>query len=158
MMAATILAVAFIGMIQAVTISSEMLDTARKQQVATQIIDEEIEQLRATSWSTLANLNATGTIDISSAGVVSGDPTRFALSNYTTSTADDNTALCLLARGFTCSYTRTYLRPASATASNVTFIKVVYTVTWRGNTGRSFRRSSEAYFGLNGLQLSYQRS
>ena len=158
MMAATILAVGFIGMIQAVTICSEMLDAARKQQVATQIMDDEIERLRSSAWTTIASLPSSGTITVSTTGAISGNATSFALSNYTASTADDNTALCALAKGFTCSYTLTYLRPAAAISSTVTFLKVVYTVTWKGNTGRTYSRSTEAYLGQNGLHLSYQRS
>jgi len=163
MMAATILVVGFVGMIQAITIGSEMLDAARKQQVATQIMDDEIERLRTSSWNNIASLastssSSTRTIAISNTGAISGHTDSFALSDYSASTADDNTALCALAKGFTCSYTRTYLRPGSATSTTVTYIKYVYTVTWKGNTGRSYSRSAEAYFGQNGLHLSYQRS
>jgi prepilin-type N-terminal cleavage/methylation domain-containing protein len=158
MMAATILVVGFIGLIQAVTIGSETLDTARKQQVATQIIAAEIEQLRAGAWATIANLPATATITIDSTGTASGNETSFALCNYTSGNGDDNTALLALAKGFTCSYTRTRLRPTGATASTVTFLKFVYTVTWTSNTGRTYSRTTETYFGMNGLHLSYQRS
>jgi len=53
MMAATILVVGFLGLIQAVTIGSEMLATARRQTLAAQIIGQEIETLRLTAWSSL---------------------------------------------------------------------------------------------------------
>lgn len=158
MMAATILVVGFIGMIQAITIGSEALDTARKQQVATQIMDAEFESLRDNPWSTIANVASTGTIIIDTTGAISGNTTSFALSNYTASSGDDNTALSALAKGFTCSYTRTYLRPGSATASTVTFLQLVYTISWKSNTGRAYSRSAQASFGENGLHLSYQRS
>ncbi len=157
-MASVILAVGFIGLIQAVTIGSETLDTARKQQVATQIMDAEIERLRGLDWNTLANFAASGAIAIDNTGVISGDETRFALSNYTAVNSDDNTALSGLAHGFTCSFTRTRLRPASATASNVTYLKFVYTVSWTSNTGRAYSRSTETYLGVNGLHLSFQKS
>ena len=158
MMATTILVVGFIGMIQAVTINSEVLDTARKQQVATQIMEAEIERLRASSWSVISGLPSSGTITIDSSGTISGNETSFALSNYTTTNADDNTALASLAKGFTCSYTRSFMRPNAATSSTVTFLSITYTVSWTSNTGRAYSRSTQAYFGENGLHLSFQRS
>jgi prepilin-type N-terminal cleavage/methylation domain-containing protein len=158
MMAAAILVVGFIGLIQAVTIGSETVDTARKQQVATQIMDAEIERLRGQTWNTLANFASSGSIAIDQTGAISGDETRFALSNYTAVNTDDNTALSGTARGFTCSYTRTRLRPASATATTVTYIKFVYSVSWTSNTGRAYSRSTETYVGASGLHLSFQKS
>ncbi len=158
MMATTILLVGFIGMIQAVTIGSESLDTARKQQVANQIVMAEIEKLRGGEWSAVASLPASGRITISSAGVISGDSSNFALANHTADTSDDDTDLCASARSFTCAFVRTYLRPSAAAASTVTYLKLVYTVGWKTNTGRQQSHQYEAYFGENGLHLSYQRS
>lgn len=158
MMATTILLVGFIGLIQAVTIGSEALDTARKQQVANQIISAEVEKLRAQPWTTIANLPAAATVTVGATGVVTGDTTRFALSNFTVAAADDNTALTSLAKGFTCSMAMTRLRPTSATSSTVTFVKLVYTVSWSSNTGRVHRHMLETYLGQNGLHLSYQQS
>src|SRR5436190_4042514 len=86
MMATTILLVGFIGLIQAVTIGSDFLDTARKLEVANQIVTTEIEKLRSGDWATIANLPATATITINSSGVISGDATRFALASYTAAT------------------------------------------------------------------------
>lgn len=56
MMAATILVVAFVGMIQAVTIGSEMMATARRQTLANQIIANEVESLRLQTWETIQAL------------------------------------------------------------------------------------------------------
>jgi hypothetical protein len=158
MMATTILLVGFIGLIQALTIMSEALDTARKQQVAQQFAAAEIEKLRGKDWTTIANLPATATISVGAAGAVTGDATNFALTNYTADAADDNTTLAKLGNGFTCSFTRTRLRPSSASAATVTFVKLVYTVSWTSNTGRIHRHSIETYLGQNGLHLSYQQS
>ena len=44
-MGAFILVVRFVGIIQAVTIGSQMVDTAQKQSVTVQIINAEIERL-----------------------------------------------------------------------------------------------------------------
>lgn len=158
MMATTILLAGFVGLIQAVTIGSESLDAARKQQIAAQIIAAEVEKLRGGPWSRIAALPAAGTVTIDAAGAISGDTTSFALSNYTAVADDDNTALASLARGFACSFTRTRLRPAFASASTVAYLKLAYTVTWKSNTGRTHSRRAETYLGMNGLHLSYQKS
>jgi prepilin-type N-terminal cleavage/methylation domain-containing protein len=157
MMAATILVVGFIGLIQAVTIGSEMIDTSRKQQVAMQIMAGEIERLRSGPWTTIAGLPSSASISISQSGVATGNETSFAICNYTSTNGDDNTALLGLARGFTCSFARTRLRPGSATSSTVTYLEIVYTVQWTSNTGRTYSRTEQAYFGENGLHLSYQK-
>jgi len=157
-MATSILLVGFVGVIQAVTIGSESLDTARKQQVANQIVAAEVEKLRSVAWSVVANLPQTATISVDSAGVVTGDTTRFALSNFSAAKDDDNTDLAALAHGFRCTLTRDYLRPTSATASTATYIKVTYTITWTGNTGHVQTHQVETFVGKNGLHLSYQQS
>lgn len=157
-MAATIMLVGIVGLIDAVATMSESLDTARKQQVAVQIISAEIERLRGKSWSTIVNLPASATIRIGPGGAISGDATHFVLSNYTADTADDNTTLASLGIGFTCTATRTWLRPSGATAATATFVKMAYTITWTSNTGRVHSHTVETYLGQNGLHLSYQQS
>lgn len=157
-MAATIVMVGIVGMVKAVAIGTEALDTTRKQQVATQLVTAEIEQLRNGAWSVISSLPTTGNISIGTGGSVTGDVTQFALTNRTATTADDNTALGAQARGFQCSFTCTRLRPNSATASTVTFVRVVYTVSWTSSSGRAHRRTTEAFFGRNGLHLSQQQA
>ena len=56
MMAAIILTVGFMGLIQAVTICSGMMDQARRQTLAAQILNNEIEQLRLQPWTTITGL------------------------------------------------------------------------------------------------------
>ena len=142
---ALILVVGFIGLIEAVTIGTQLLDTAQKEQVAVQIIDGEIEKLRAGVVADLADLTngEVYTVTVDDSGLpVSGYPPRFALAG--------NPSLMAQAKGITCSLVKTDVR--------ADFRRVAYTVTWKGNTGRSYSRSAEMYFGLNGLQLSYQKS
>lgn len=158
MMAMAIVVVGVVGMMQAVTIGTQMLDTTSKQQVAVRLVETELERLRNGTWSALANLPASAAISISQAGAISGDTTSFALSNYTAGSADDNTALSTQAGGFSCSFATTRMRPTGATASTVTFIKLVYTVSWTGSSGRTHSRRTETYFGMNGLHLSYQQN
>jgi len=57
MMGATILVVGLLGLIQAVTIGSEMLATARRQTLAAQILDQEIENLRFLPWDISGSTN-----------------------------------------------------------------------------------------------------
>ncbi|HVT73450.1 MAG TPA: prepilin-type N-terminal cleavage/methylation domain-containing protein [Lacunisphaera sp.] len=61
MMAALILVVGFIGMIEAVTLASGMMDHARRQTLANQILNHEIEALRLQSWTNIAALPTSST-------------------------------------------------------------------------------------------------
>jgi prepilin-type N-terminal cleavage/methylation domain-containing protein len=158
MMAMAIVVVGIVGMMQAVTIGTELQDTTGKQQVAARLMETELERLRNGAWTTIANLPTTATINIGTTGTITGDTTRFALSNYTTTAADDNLELGALARGFRCSFTATRLRPTGATAATVTFVKITYTVSWTSSAGRAHQRSTDAYLGMNGLHLSYQQT
>jgi prepilin-type N-terminal cleavage/methylation domain-containing protein len=158
MMAMAVVVVGMVGLMQAVTIGTEALDTTRKQQVAMRIVESELDRLRGGDWSTIANLPASATITINPAGAISGDTISFALSNFTASAADDNTALSAQAGGFTCSLAATRARPTGASAATVTFMKVVYTVTWKSSSGRSHTRRLETYLGKNGLHLSHQQA
>src|SRR4051794_11039975 len=51
MFATAVLALAVIGMIQAVVSGSEMLDVSRKQTIAAQIIHGQIDNVRLCNWS-----------------------------------------------------------------------------------------------------------
>jgi prepilin-type N-terminal cleavage/methylation domain-containing protein len=139
MMAALILVVGYIGMIEAVTTSSTIMDHARRQTLATQIINHELEKLRFYSWSQIQALTATS-------------PTPAIDSQFTTAVA---------ASGATFTLTR-------AVADPVTNIREVsYTVQWVVTTSRlkpdgslftlTYTRSSSAWYGKYGLSLSYQR-
>ena len=61
-----------------------------------------------------------------------------------------NSSLQNVSQGFTCT------RVISTVKTGMK--KVTFTVTWKGNTGRSYARSSATYFGKNGLYVTYQRS
>lgn len=156
-MALAVVVVGVVGMMQAVSYGAEALDTSRKQQVAQQLVTGELERLRAGAWSTIANLPGTATITINAAGAISGDTLYFALSNFTATATDDNSALAAAAAGYSCALSSTRLRPASATATTVTFVKLAYVVTWTSSSGRRHSRRTESYLGMNGLHLSYQQ-
>jgi Tfp pilus assembly protein PilV len=128
MMAAFVLALGLVGMIQVITSGSEMLDTSRKQAIAIRIIQSQIDQYRGSipaDWSQVSN--STSTITLSS------------------------TPFSAVATGFTCT------RTISSAIGDGTIKKVTYTVTWTGNTGRSHTRTGSTYIGKHGLHVSYQR-
>lgn len=142
MMAAIILVVAFIGMIEAMTLSSAMMDNARRQTLAAQIINHEIEKLRFSSWSTISGLPMTSTAI----------------------TIDSQFTAAIATSGATYTLARTLTNPDPATNLR----EVNFTVTWVVKTSRhasngallsfTYTRSNSAYFGKYGLNLTYQRS
>lgn len=158
LLATAVVLIGVVGLMQAVTLGSQALDTGRQQQVAQQLVAAELARLRHGPWDTIANLPATATITIGPGGVVTGDTTSFALTNFTAAPGDDDLALSSRAIGFTCTLTTTRLRPVAATAATVTFVRVAYAVSWTGNTGRAHTRRTETYLGRNGLHLSFQRT
>lgn len=158
-MASVILVVGFLGMIQAITIGSEMLATARRQNLAAQIITHEFEKLRLASWT-----------------AISAPLSNISSTDYTTLTPDDTQFdAAITASGATFNLTRS--------VSNVTtdLYEVTLTVTWtksgttaaantptgswltqlaafrNGPISRTYTRTGTAYFGKNGLNNSYQR-
>jgi len=141
-MAAVILVIGFIGMIEAVTISSGMMDHARRQTLAAQIINHEIAKLRFADWATISAL-----------------PTA-----STAVTIDSQFTTALAASGATFTLARTVTSPDPVT--NIR--QVNFTVTWVVTTSRldsfgnrltfTYRRTNSAWYGKYGLNLSYQRS
>jgi Tfp pilus assembly protein PilV len=159
MMASVILVVGFIGMIQAVTIGSEMLATARRQTLAAQILNHEMEKLRLTAWSSLSAL------------------TDYSATNYTALTPDDTTFdTAIAATGITFSLER------DVTTVTTDLVEVTLTLTWtKGGTttaavtptgswldrlafyrespiARTYTRRSTSWFTKYGLNHAAQRS
>ncbi len=81
-MATVILVVAFFGMIQAVTIGSEMLATARRQTLANQMITHEIEQLRLEDWTKV--ISALPTTTTTTLGAAWSSATNYAIGDTVT--------------------------------------------------------------------------
>ena len=166
MMASVILVVGFMGMIQAVTIGSEMMATSRRQTLAAQILEHEIGKLRLADWTTLTALPTTSaTIVIDS---------QF----------DQAITACGLTKATNISLTRTTTNIDVETPSDgVTDLKeVTFTLTWTksgtstaapaatgswldrlsfynpSSIARTYTRKSTALFGKYGLNLNIQRS
>ena len=190
--AALVLVVAFIGMIRALTFTSGLMDHARRQTVATQILAHEIEQLRLRSWAEISALPTTATVmawNAASAYVVSdlvsynGDWYRCIAANTGNApTNDPNNPDDFWATysgprvtysgpiantGISDGATYTVSRIATPLASHA-MREITITVSWSVVSGRrkadntplvfTYSRVNTAYFGKNGLNLTYQRS
>jgi Tfp pilus assembly protein PilV len=135
---ATILAVGFAGMVQALALGAEMLDTAKKQTLAAQIVQAEVEYLRMQSWTTITSLPL-------------GPTTSSALSTY----ADfSSTSLATIA-GTAVTFSRTVSTPDAIFFPNLR--QITMTVSWTSITGKSHSRSCNAYISKYGLNVSYQQ-
>jgi len=139
MVAAAVMVLTIVGMIQVVVSGSAMLDTAKKQTIAMQIIHGQVDQIRLMDWTQIGQLNASRTVDVED-----GDNTA---TSYKFIFGD---TLPTIAKGFRCTRTIATVR---------TDLKLVtFTVTWTGNTGRTYTRTGSTYVGKNGLYVTYQRS
>ena len=149
MMASTILVVGFIGMIQAMTIGSGLMDNARRQTLAAQILSHHIEKLRQLPWDvTTAAPNELAINDLPTAS--------------TTITIDSQFSSAIAASGATYTLSRTVADVVSGSLREATF-----TVTWVVTTSRrdsggamvtfTYTRIAAADYGKYGLNLAYQR-
>jgi Tfp pilus assembly protein PilV len=137
MIAAAVMVLTIVGMIQVVVSGSEMLDVARKQTIAMQIIHGQLDQIRLKDWTEVGALSASRSVSVEA-----GDDT--------TNAFVFGTNLPAIAKGFQCSRTITTVR--------TDLKQITYTVTWKGNTGRNYSRTGSTYVGRNGLYVTYQRS
>jgi len=162
-MAATILVVGFVGMIQAVTLGSEMMATARRQTLAAQILEHEIGKLRLSSWATVSTLTASSTaitIDsqfenaITACGLVKD--TTITLARTTTSVQPDGVNTELKEVTFTVTWNKSGTNTEATQASG----SWADSLGFSGNApiARTYTRKSVAYFGKYGLNLNIQRS
>jgi Tfp pilus assembly protein PilV len=141
MMAATIMVVGFMGMIRAFTMGSEMMATARRQTLAAQILTHELEKLRLVPWTN----GSTGINDLAVAS--------------TSVTIDTSFSSAITASGATYALRRSVTRNYPVTGIH----EITFTVTWTTKRSgfalaKTYTRMMSAYYGNNGLNLSYQRS
>lgn len=151
-MASVILVVGFMGMISAITVGSEMMATARRQALATQILNHEVEKLRLTAWSGLPGAGtASVTVDsqfnsdMTAAGVV------FSLSRTTTDIISNELKEI--------TFTITWTKSGTTTAPNAPTGSWLQRLSFSGNApiARTYTRMTTAYFGKYGLSNSLQR-
>jgi Tfp pilus assembly protein PilV len=136
MVAAAVVIMGIVGMIQVVTSGSEMLDTAHKQTIAAQVIHGQIDYLRGQDWSVVSALG-----NVTSVAVDAGNSNGFVF----------GTNIPTVAKGFTVS------RTVAAVSGRTDMKQFTFTIQWTGNTGRTHTRSGSAYFAKNGLYVTYQR-
>ena len=187
MMGATILVVGLMGLIQAVTIGSEMLATARRQTLAAQILDQEIENLRFQTWATISGYAAgptTITIDSrfrqawsSSTAYAVGDVVSSSNVWYICVAAHTNQSVTNtaywrrstateigimsdtnIAQGATYALSRSVASVSGATNLREVTFTLTWTVKPSGLSSRTYTRKKSAYFGKYGLNLTLQRS
>ena len=139
---ATILAVGFAGMVEALALGSEMLDTAREQTIAAQVMQGEVEYWRLQPWTT--------TIGSSGLKTHSADY----LANYPEFASTSLVALASSQAGSQFKFARTV---AYVSGRSNQILQVTMTVTWTSITGKSHSRSCNAYVGRYGLHVTYQK-
>lgn len=135
MVAACVMILTIVGMIQVIVSGSEMLDVSRKQTIAMQIIHGQLDNIRLSDWAAVSALSTPTTVSVES-----GDASGFVF----------GTNLPTISKGFRCTRTITDVR--------TDLKQVTFTVTWTGNTGRSYSRRGSTYIGKNGLYVTYQRT
>lgn len=153
MMAAAVMLMAIVGMIQVITYGSGMLDLARKQSIAMQIIHGQLDNLRLNTWTTVNAYPASRTVNVDNSDQTTNISYGFVFgpvgAGDVVDTTDSVLTLPELAKGFTCTRTITTVR--------TDLKQITFSVTWRSNTGRQYTRSGSTYFGKNGLYVTYQR-
>jgi hypothetical protein len=123
------------GMIQGITVGSEMMATARRQTIAAEILDHEIGKLRVKDWSYINSLSSA------------------ASATYSSDLASINTAIAASGVSFTLAST--------VTTITTDLREVAFTGSWLDQLSfsgpspiaRTYTRMSTAYFGKYGLNL-----
>jgi type II secretory pathway pseudopilin PulG len=144
MLAGAVLTLALVGMIQVIVSGSEMLDVARKQTIAMQIIHGQIDQIRLKNWTEVSALSSPQTVWVDASDNSGNQSTNIAAGFVFGSNVP------AISQKFQCTRTITTVR--------TDLKQVSFTVSWKGNTGRSYTRTGSTYVGKNGLYVSYQRS
>lgn len=153
MMASVILVVGFIGMIQGITIGSEMLATARRQTLAAQILDHEIGKLRLKDWSYISTLSSSSSATYSSdqASIntaIAASGVSFNLASTVTTITTD-----LREVAFTVTWTKSGTTTAATTATGSWLNQLSFSSS--SPIARTYTRKSTAYFGKYGLNLEH---
>jgi|CXWL01.1.fsa_nt_gi Tfp pilus assembly protein PilV len=162
MMASVILVVGFLGMIQAVTVGSEMLATARRQTIAGQILDHEIGKLRLKAWDLPSSTDDIVGLDDSAAAAYTSDQTALntaiSASGVTFTLERDVTDLTTDLREIT--FIVTWTKGGTTTAATTATGSWLEKLSFSGSApiSRTYTRKSTAYFGKYGLNLNLQRS
>ena len=148
-LAATVLALTLVGMIQVIDSGSEMLDLSRKQTIAGQILHSEIDQLRLQKWATIVAY-AAGATQLTTEPGPFYDPILGGMAQQLGGTFP-----------YTLTRTVSCVQPAGDSfpyAIPPLLLQVTFSIGWTGVTGHSYNRTSTTYVGQYGLSAAYQRS
>jgi Tfp pilus assembly protein PilV len=165
MVAAVILVVGFMGMISAITVGSEMLATARRQNLASQIINHELEKLRLLSFATIDAYGAGPT----AVTINSQFSNAITACGLTTDASNGANPYIMLERsvsdvvsGSMCqvTFTVTWQKSGTAAAANAATGSWLSNLSLSGNASvrRTYVRKGVGFYGKYGLNLSVQRS
>ncbi len=198
-MAALVLIVGFIGLIEAVTVTTNSMEHARRQTLATQILNHEIEELYLSSWANITALPAwAGATPVDSDETALPIDRQFWPAWSGTASYEVNSVVTHNGVWYRSRLGHTGRTPPNATywtvvtagaatdivtvfGANFTLVRTVtnpdpvanirevnFTVTWVVKTSRrdtagnqvtfTHTRSSSAWYGKDGLQLSYRQS
>lgn len=148
-MASAILVIGLIGMIQGITIGSEMMATARRQTIAAQILDHEIGKLRLKNWTYISSLASAAAVTYDS-DLASLD-TAIAASGVTFTLASTVTTVTTDLREvtFTVTWTKSGTTTAATTATGSWLNQLSFASP--SPIARTYTRMSTAYFGKYGL-------
>jgi hypothetical protein len=157
-LAATVLALTLVGMIEVIESGSQMLDLSRKQTIAGQVLHGEMDEIRQLGWLTVSAYPAGPT----TLSMVSGDP------NYDPMMVAIAQQLGWVSpyAGFPYTITRTVacVEPNQINSMPTPYanppivLQVTFTASWTSIGGRPYSRSSTTYVSQNGLPVAYQRS
>ena len=140
MVAAAVMLMGIVGMIRVIISGSEMLDDSRKQTIAIQIIHGQLDNIRLSNWATVSALPTPRTVNVDDSNQGTNVGLGFVFGSN----------LPTVRKNFRCTRTISTVR--------TDLKQVTYSVTWRGNTGRSYTRTGSTYVGKDGLYVTYQRS
>ena len=165
MMASVILVVGFIGMISAVTVGSEMLATARRQNLAAQIINHELEKLRYVDFATIHGY-AAGPTSLTIDTRFSSAITACGLTTDTSNTANpyitlDRSVSDVVSGGMSqVTFTVTWQKSGTTTAANTPTGSWLEKLSLGGSASirRTYVRKGVGFYGKYGLNLNVQRS
>jgi prepilin-type N-terminal cleavage/methylation domain-containing protein len=156
MMAATILVVGFMGMIQAITIGSEMLATARRQTLAAQIITHEVEKLRLQNWTSISALTNAAAAAYSSDSAAIGDAI---LTSGVSFTLQRDVTAIVASELYEVKFTVRWTKGGTTTAATAATGSWIDQMTFFSPSpiARTYTRSMTSYFGKYGLNLNTRR-
>jgi hypothetical protein len=143
MLAAAIMVAGIVGMMFAVTSGAEMLDTSRKQTIATQIMHGELERIRVSDWTKLVALTPDFPMEGTQQGYAETKGPRLVQWISSDAAFPQNV--------FRVSRTLKYTGPEKNR------LAITYQVNWTGTSGRAYSRTSSTFVGKNGLYVAYQR-